>query len=192
MARAFVPENTRRAIDRLAGRAHAFHRFAHHPLCGRYASELIPLGRKARLCRGCTFAALGALFGSLGASALRPGFSAIAVSATVGAGLLLTSLVNRWPKWLGRGLAAAAVSFAGLAGLISAEIWARAVALALLAGAAFIFWGYRRRGPHRGPCEQCPERSASAVCSGLRPIVRRERAFRRVAQRYIDQAALGR
>ncbi len=30
---------------RLAWSAHAFHRFAHHPLCERYASELIPLGR---------------------------------------------------------------------------------------------------------------------------------------------------
>jgi hypothetical protein len=113
-------------------------------------------------------------------------------SALLGVGLFATAFVSRSPKWLGRGLAALTSSFAGIGGLISGAAFGLGLALGLLASAALIFWGYRRRGPHRGPCERCPERSGSAVCSGLKPIVQRERAFRRVAQRELDRAVFGR
>ncbi|HEY4104365.1 MAG TPA: hypothetical protein VGM44_10755 [Polyangiaceae bacterium] len=190
--RAPLPSSTRRAIDRLARRAHAFHRFAHHPLCDLYASELIPLGRKARVCKGCAFVGLGALAGALAALTVTPSIAVLGASAISGVALFVTSFAHRSPKWLGRGLAAASSSFAGLGGLISGARFGLAIALGLCACATFIFWGYRRRGPHRGPCEHCPELRHPAVCSGLRPIVRRERAFRRVAQRALDRALFGR
>ena len=39
--RAATPKALRRKIDRLSRAAHRFHRFAHHPLCERYAGEVI-------------------------------------------------------------------------------------------------------------------------------------------------------
>ena len=192
MFRSPLPKRARASLDRLARRAHAFHRFAHHPLCGRYASELIPLGRKARLCRGCSYAALGVLGGALSALLVRPSFGALALSAGLGVGLLLTSLVTRLPKSLGRALACGAGAFAGLGGLLSGQLAPRLLSGGLLVLGALFLWAYRQRQPNRSPCAECPERLAPAVCSGLRPIVRRERAYRRVAQRFIDQAMTSR
>jgi hypothetical protein len=187
-----LPKPTRLFVDRLARQAHAFHRFAHHPLCERYASELIPLGRKARLCRGCTYAALGTSFGVAGAVLVRPTLDALGLSAAVGVGLLLASLSRRLPKWLGRALSCATAAFAAVGGLISGQTPARLLSCALIAVGVLFLCGYRKRGPNRSPCEACPERSLPTVCSGLLPIVRRERAFRRVAQRQIDRVALSR
>jgi hypothetical protein len=61
-----------RRLDRLARHAHRFHRHAHHPLCGAYAGEVLRLGRRTRLCRGCTLAALGAVGGALAGWAAPP------------------------------------------------------------------------------------------------------------------------
>ncbi len=36
-----IPPAVARRVDRLALRAHAFHRWAHHPLCAWYAAEVI-------------------------------------------------------------------------------------------------------------------------------------------------------
>jgi len=191
MARA-LPKPTARVIDSLARRAHAFHRFAHHPLCGRYASELIPLGRRARICRGCACAALGTLAGALGALFTQPSPRTLLVGGALGLAVLLSTLALRLPKALGRGLSAGLASFAGVGGLLSTESAPRVLALGLLAFAGIFLWLYRRRGPNRSPCQTCPERLAARTCSGLRPIVQRERAFRRLAQRYIDAAVAGR
>jgi MFS family permease len=60
---AHVPRGLAKRLDRLARRAHRFHRFAHHPLCDRYRGELIAIGRKNRICRGCTLAVLGGVLG---------------------------------------------------------------------------------------------------------------------------------
>ncbi|HEY5372490.1 MAG TPA: hypothetical protein VIK01_02340 [Polyangiaceae bacterium] len=187
-----LPQPTLRVIDRLARQAHAFHRFAHHPLCNRYATELIPLGRRARVCRGCACAALGTLAGALGAAFAQPASSSLFVGGALGLAVLLSTLAVRLPKALGRGLGTAFASFAGVGGLLSAERAPRVLALSLLAFAGVFLWLYRRRGPNRSPCETCPERLGSRACSGLRPIVQRERAFRRLAQRYIDAAVAGR
>ncbi len=187
-----LPRPTARVIDRLARQAHAFHRFAHHPLCDRYARELIPLGRRARVCRGCACSALGTLAGTLGAAFTQPASSSLFVGGALGLVLLLSTLAVRLPKALGRGLGTALASFAGVGGVLSAERAPRLLALSLLTFAGIFLWLYRRRGPNRSPCGTCPERLAARACSGLRPIVQRERAFRRLAQRYIDAAVAGR
>jgi hypothetical protein len=186
MARA-LPIPTARFVDRLARRAHAFHRFAHHPLCERYASELIPLGRRTRICRGCASAALGTLAGAVGAVVTRPSSGALFIFGALGVAVLLGSLALRLPKSLGRGLGTALASCAGVGGLLASERAAQVFAATLIAFGAGFLWLYRRRGPNRTPCRTCPERFANP-CSGLLPIVQRERAFRRLAQRYIDAA----
>ena len=190
MPHAPLPQRTVRAIDRLARRAHAFHRFAHHPLCERYSGELIPLGRRARLCRGCASAALGSLAGLLAALACQPAFSLLLGSSVLGLGLLTSGLALRLPKWLGRAAATACFGFACISGLRHGHGAPLLLALGILASSAGFLALYRKRGPHRGPCQQCPERLLPSPCSGLAPIVRRERAFRRLAQRWLDAAAL--
>jgi hypothetical protein len=62
------------------------------------------------------------------------------------------------------------------------------VALAAAGAVAAGGIGYRRRGPDRAPCAACPEAPASASCSGFRPIALRERAFARLAGRWIARA----
>ena len=58
-----IPRGLARRIDRLSQTAHRFHRFAHHPLCQEYAGELVQLGGRARVCRGCLFALAGGAAG---------------------------------------------------------------------------------------------------------------------------------
>ena len=60
-------------LDRLAWRLHAFHRYAHHPLCRRYAGEVLTLGR-VRVCKGCTLLAVGVVVG-VPVGCLVPGLS---------------------------------------------------------------------------------------------------------------------
>lgn len=179
---------TARAVDRLARRAHAFHRFAHHPLCDRYASELVTLGRQ-KWCRGCLAVLFGVPCGAAlafltAASSMLP-YGAVALGMALGA----TSLRVRMPKFLGRFVPAACLG-AGFTSLLT-----RPQSLAWLVTLGGVVVGlalYRRRGPNRGPCATCPERSCPTPCSGYLPIVRRERAFRRMAERLIDGAARAR
>lgn len=188
-ARAFAPPRLGRAVarklDRLARRAHAFHRFAHHPLCDRYAGELIRLGRRDRVCRGCAALASGLLLGAALALVLRPSagllYGALALGVTFGA----LSLRLRLPKSFGRFLPAVALG-AGLGSVVTN--FGSCAWLAGAGGCAAVIVAYRRRGPNRAPCETCPERALPAPCSGFARIVRRERAFQRVAQKIIARA----
>jgi len=58
-----LPPALARRIDRLARRAHAFHRWAHHPLCTYYAAEVVRVGHRTRVCLGCSLTAVGAIAG---------------------------------------------------------------------------------------------------------------------------------
>ena len=176
---------TARAVDRLARRAHAFHRFAHHPLCDRYASELLTLGRRSRVCRGCAAVLAGLPFGGALVALLRPSHGVLGVALGVAAFFGALSLRVRLPKTLGRLVPACGIG-AGFASAFTEPrgYWWLAVLAAAGAGLAL----YRKRQPNRAPCAACPERLGPTPCSGVRPIVRRERAFRRVAQRLIDRA----
>lgn len=182
---------TARAVDRLARGAHAFHRFAHHPLCDRYRGELVALGRRTRVCRGCALCALGLLAGAhsaglAAASGLSPAATAPALAGLGALGLAAGGASLRWriPKPFGR----FAASFAFAAALGSCALGGlelRLLGALLCAGACAGVLAYRRRGPDRRPCARCPEHALGAGCSGFRPIWRRERAFQRAADRLI-------
>ncbi len=178
-----VPPELARSLSRLAGAAHRFHRFAHHPLCGAYASEVIAVGRRARICRGCTHLALGTVAGlvlGLGARALAPiGLLASAAPALGALGLLLASLRWRMPKLVTRALPAAGLGLSATAG------WPGAIVAVLVFGAGRV--AYRSRGPNRSPCAACPQRQ-DRVCDGVRPVVQRERAVMRLSSARVARA----
>jgi hypothetical protein len=187
-----VPAPLARRIDRLARRAHRFHRFAHHPLCGAYAGELIALGRETRVCRGCALVAAGAAVGLVAGSARAAAtWRPSAVLMLLSSAMLVCAVgAARWKlrpskmatRFLPSLLGGAAVGQAMRAGVVP---FALVVGYACLAVGAFVFT-YRRRGPDRTPCATCPERVVARPCSGLLPIVRRERAFRRLSGRWLS------
>ncbi len=177
-----IPARLARRIDRLARRAHTFHRLAHHPLCQRYADEVVRLGHSLRVCRGCLFAAAGGAAGLAFGIALRPGPMLVGSALAASALLALASRWMRLPKFAGRLAPAALVAFAVGGGLAAAAI----AALGVLAWTA----RYRRAGPDRAPCASCPERGEK-ICSGLSPMVRRERAFQRLAARWLGRSSHG-
>jgi hypothetical protein len=180
-------------VDRLARRAHGFHRWAHHPLCTRYAPELVRLGRRTRVCRGCLLAAAGIAAG-LAAGLAAPALPAPLALAAAG----LVALAAPWatrrraPGATGRRAAKLLTRFvpSALAGVGVAQLGAGtpsgfAAAALALAGVAALVSRYRRRGPDRGACEGCPAGPPSATCAGFARQVSRERALQRLAARWI-------
>jgi lysylphosphatidylglycerol synthetase-like protein (DUF2156 family) len=172
-----IPPPLARRIDRLARRAHAFHRFAHHPLCHVYRGEVVRVGRRFRLCKGCTFLTAGLAAGIVGGAFVRLplawGTCALLLALVLGT----LSLRLRLPKIAGRLLPGVGLGLALWAG------WPCVLAsllVVVLVGAL-----YRRRGVDRSRCATCPERSLSP-CSGFASIVRRERAFRRRADGWLE------
>jgi hypothetical protein len=201
-----IPRPLARRIDRLARRAHRFHRYAHHPLCAQYQGELVSIGRRGRVCRGCAFGLLGATIGVVLGGSIPPSFLLAArpqlsvgvcgVALLSGCALLgslrmpaspapvgprMSKLITRFgPASALAGVFVLGVRIGGLAGFGGAAACLTAVVSAWLL--------YRHRGPDRSACPRCPERSAVIVCSGFAPIVRRERAFARVARRMLAAA----
>jgi hypothetical protein len=178
-------------IDRLSRSAHAFHRFAHHPLCVRYSGEVFRLGRKTRVCRGCSLVLLGATLGvvsgaslgslpaALASTGLAIGFATLpgvrfGASRALAPAVRTSKVLTRFVP--GLGLAFAVASAARHPSVASA---AGAVIGALCAAALLV--AYRRRGPNRSPCLQCPEYRGPRTCSGFCEIVSRERALMRKA-----------
>ena len=180
-----TPPALRRKLDRLARRAHAFHRFAHHPLCAEYAGERIQIGR-IRLCRGCALLGTGLLIGLAAGIVMRPHLIGAGPALAFGILVGFASFHFRAPKLLGRLLPGAALAFTAMQGLRLGPVgWALSMAaVAVFAIAAFL---YRRRGPHRGPCETCPDRDRRPACRGFAPILRRERALQRLAGKLIAE-----
>lgn len=169
-----------RRIDRLSRRAHRFHRFAHHPLCGRYADEVVRIGKRTRLCRGCAFGVLGGLAGGV-AGLVAPGTSPF-IALAAGTALLVPTIASRrrLPKLVTRFAPAACFALSLTTSALAWHPLPFVLALLIVVGLRVL---YGRRGGDRSPCQTCPERDASP-CSGFAPIVRREQAFQRVIRRY--------
>jgi len=194
-----IPPTLARRIDRLARHAHRFHRLAHHPGCGAYAGEVVRLGRRARVCRGCLLTALGAIAGAVAGlaapalpvellllgPALLAGWAALALAPGGG---------RRSSKWITRAgptSLATLLLVAGLGAAVQAEPgdWSGATtAVTVAAMAALGLVGYRRRGPDRTPCLSCPQAPPGPRCDGFREVARRERAFSRLASRWMARS----
>jgi hypothetical protein len=193
-----VPRQLARRLDRLARRAHRFHRFAHHPLCDAYAGEVLRVGRRGVVCRGCAAAAAGAAVGAIaGLVAPVPATAALGAALAIAAPAAVLALAGRAPwarrsKLATRAAPVAAATAIAVLGARSSAALANAVAAAVIATLATALALYRRRGPDRAPCADCPERWASATCSGYRRVVRREAAFGRLAGRLLAGRASGR
>ena len=179
-----IPKDQARRIDRLARRAHCFHRYAHHPLCQAYGSEVLRVGRM-RICRGCALAATGAVVGvGLGLSipVLPP--MALALLALAGLAWVAAVFAAPWTRRLGKAvtrlLPSLGAAFLVIQGLCFRNVWGWGLAVAVCLGAGLAGRVYRRRGPWRAPCRACPEK-ALRPCSGFRLQFRRERAFARLA-----------
>jgi hypothetical protein len=182
-----IPKPLARRIDSLARRAHAFHRFAHHPACDEYAGEVLRFGRRTRICRGCALAGLGAIAGTCLALALPLWLPLATGTVLLAAASAFASLRARSiGKLAGRFVPSSLLFFGFVSGLRTGSASGVALALAALGSAALLIRAYRRRGPHRGPCHACPERTLASPCRGFAPIVRRERAFRRRASLLIE------
>lgn len=186
-----IPAPVARRIERLARHAHAFHRLAHHPLCDAYSGEVLRWGHRTRICKGCAFLALGASGGLVAGWALPFSIDAIAAAsvaaAIFGAVVWIRNRGQRKSKVLTRLIPGFLLAWLSLAGVISGT------GLGLLAGgvAAMAFGAtwirYRRRGPNRQACADCPQRLAFPKCKGYQPMLARERAFRRRAGQLLAQ-----
>jgi hypothetical protein len=169
-----------RRIDGLSRRAHAFHRFAHHPLCSEYGGELLQLGKRTRVCRGCTLLIAGIVSGVAAALVARPPAPGAGVAVALAFALAAIGLRLRGPKSVTRLLPGCGLGIALGSGPGSA-----AIALAAL---ALLYWRYRSRGPDRSPCASCAESAGPVPCRGMAKIVRAERAFQRLSGRWLTQA----
>lgn len=211
-----IPRALSRRIDRMGRAAHRFHRFAHHPLCDEYRGEVIRVGRRVRLCRGCTYLGIGltsgAMLGAILAASPPLVVAAVPLAAAcmvAGPGLLRgrprapsaspdpglaggtrATAPAALPKWASRLLPGAGFGFAFVSALRAESLAGVTIALLAVASFTLLAWGYRRRGPRRVPCLTCPERTWESPCRGFAPIVRRERAFRRRAGSLLHQAGL--
>ena len=194
-----LPLALARRIDRLARHAHRFERFAHHPLCGAYAGEVVRLGRRTRLCLGCTLALGGAAAGVVAGWAVTPfpGEPLLlgpALLAGWGALALAPRSRGQLSKWFTRAGPLALAAFLTVAGLRAAGRaepgdWSGAItALVTLGMVLFGLLGYRARGPDRRACLGCPQAPPGQRCDGFRRVARRERAFSRLASRWIVAA----
>jgi hypothetical protein len=184
-----LPRAVARRVDRLARHAHAFHRFAHHPLCAAYEPEVLRMGRRTRVCRGCTAFYGGALAGVAIAAVIRFPAPLTLVLAVLALGLLAGTVIARarmvvTGKLLTRALPGVGLGYAAARAVREPSVatWiALGVGAITLAGLAK---AYRRRGPDRSPCQSCPQYTAAKTCDGFAPIVRRERAFMRLSARW--------
>ncbi len=184
-----LPPQLARRLDVLAREAHAFHRYAHHPLCGAYGSDVIQVRHRFWICRGCTYVAVGTLSGlALGAAVHMP------VGAVFGSALVMLFASayeideTRPAKERSRLLPATALGLAVGAGLVAGTLPGLALALGGVGMFGFMAASYRKKGPDRSPCATCPEANCGDTCSGLKPIVRREQAYQRLSARIIAQS----
>lgn len=146
------------------------------------------------LCRGCTLSATGAVAGVVVGAALPAASAAVLISGALLFALSAVLALNtgrRASKWLTRALPVAVGAATATSGLFGTSLTGALISCTV--GACFIaaMAGYRRRGPDRAACVRCPEAGSATPCSGATPILRRERAFRRLVQRWVDRDLVG-
>ena len=180
VGRPTIHRSAARRIDRIARRVHAFHRFAHHPLCEEYASEVLRAGERV-VCRGCLAAILGAVAGVAAGWVLAP---EVPVSLAL-LGLGAAGLAARSGKLLRRALPGLALNVPFGAALARPTLDRLLVAALALGVATVVYLRYRRRGPDRSPCATCPERLL-APCRGFAAAFRAETVLRRAAARAME------
>lgn len=191
-----LPRPLARRVDRLARRAHSFHRFAHHPLCDAYREETFRIGRRTRVCAGCSLSWAGALSGAAAGAvlaqpsprALGAAFGLWSIAAVAWMAARALGFGRGSSKWISRFLPYLGAGALAAMGLRRGSALGAGVALGSAALVALALWTYRRSGPDRSACASCQEREKLRTCSGLRPIVRRELAFQRLAGRWIEAA----
>jgi hypothetical protein len=182
-------------LDRLSRHAHRFHRFAHHPMCAEYAGEVIRFGRRTRVCRGCSLVLAGALSGGMLALVLPLPLILASLVLMISIWVLAyVTFARRWrmarpSKVVARFLPALGIGYA-LGGALLGGGMGPALFFSSCLLLLWLVAVYRRRGPDRSPCVSCPERWQAAACRGVSPIVRRERAFRRLAGHWLARAGL--
>lgn len=153
------------------------------------------IGKKSRVCRGCLLVALGGLVGLTASFFVRVPPSALLASWAAGAlGLGYTVTRRsparaRTPKIISRFFPTLVIAFA-FGRAVQLGPMGCAMAVASLLPLFSIVALYRRRGPDRRPCASCAERLQAAPCRGILPIVRRERAFRRLAGQWLAGVGL--
>lgn len=186
-----IPRHLARRLDRLSRMAHRFHRFAHHPLCDDYAGEVVRIGRRGRVCRGCLFSGLGATTGvALSLVSEVPVGAGIVLLVASSAWVAVTTLMRIGPrrsKFVTRFAPAWAMSFAVGAGVRAGGLYGAVLSLLAVVACLALVALYRWRGPDRAPCARCPERMLSTPCRGFAEIVQRERAFQRIAGRMLSR-----
>ena len=190
LPRTRIARGTAKQLDRLSRGAHRFHRFAHHPLCDRYAGEVVRIGPRVRLCRGCTYAIAGGFAGGCVGLATGASIVVAAIATAAGAVVILATLWLRRlrvTKLATRFVPAALFALAITCGTLSLRPLGIVAALgaAAIVGALRVLYG--KRGADRTPCTTCPERTWTP-CSGFAPIVRREAAFQRKVRSLITRA----
>jgi hypothetical protein len=122
----------------------------------------------------------GALSGFLLAVTIAPDPVAAAPALPL-AWILSTRGIRGAGKLATRLLPVGLLAFEIAAGARAASWTGIGLALLGLGVGSFAVARYRGRGPDRGPCASCPERTRAEPCRGFAPIVRRERAFGRLA-----------
>jgi hypothetical protein len=143
-----------------------------------YRGEVFRVGRRLRLCKGCTLFVAGILLGLAMGGAYGPSPLAGAIGWILALALGIGSLRWRVPKVVGRLLPGTWLGFAFCAGWPCALLSLATIVLGYLL--------YRRRGLDRSRCQPCHERDRRP-CSGFLLMVRRERAFQRKAGQWIDR-----
>ena len=143
------------------------HRFAHKPLCDRFARDVLRIG-PLHVCRSCTLLYAGIAVG-FALWALLPA-SPWALAVGLGAVLLPSAppVYTRLPRGVrdvlrfGAGLLLPMTVAVGVGG-----------ALAAARGSLAVMWGFWRlyfllRGARRAAaCNGCPELTAGGICSGF-------------------------
>ena len=164
-------------------------RWAHKPLCGRFAEDILKVG-EMRICRSCLCAWLGVAAGLVAVvvSATVPAFGGFPLSGLAFAavlfpvlGLSLPTIYKKLPRTIRDVL-----RFAGGALIPSSVGVAFTHPLLGLAAlvAMFLFWKvyFRLRKTRRlSACEGCPDRVIDGICPGFALQAEGARAFERAA-----------